>query len=78
MVEYKLTVVKTSDGEYLVNWYHKVPDIKVKNFDDVLAYIGRTDKDILKVEPTLIGLTVAELTRVRKVRSILLNLESSL
>jgi len=71
-------LLKTSDGEYLVNRYHKVSDIKVKNFDDVLAYIGRTDKDILEVEPTLIGLTVAELTRVRKVRSILLNLESSL
>jgi len=78
MVEYKLTVVKTSDGEYLVNRYHKVHDIKVKNFDDVLAYIGRTDKDILEVEPILIGLTAAELTIVRKVRSIFLNLESSL
>jgi hypothetical protein len=39
MVEYKLTVVKTFEGEYLVNIYHKTPDVCVKDFDAVLRFV---------------------------------------
>lgn len=81
MVEYKLSVVKLSDGGYFVNHYHKSPDWRVPDMDGVIIHMARLHQRIPSAfapEPTLVGLDDNDYKRVMDVRERLLkeNLES--
>ncbi len=81
MVKYRLSVVKSSTGGYLVNHYNKVPHGNAPDMDDVIIYMVRLHQRIpsaLAPEPTLVGLDDNDYKRVIGVRERLLkeNLES--
>lgn len=75
MVEYRLSVIKLSDGGYLVNHYHKSPDWHVPDLDSVIIHMTRLHQSrpsALHQEPTLIRLDDNDYKRVMDVRGRLL------
>lgn len=55
MGEYRLCVVRRADGQYLVNYYRKVPDVNVRLPEGVKNFMSRLETAILKEEPRYIA-----------------------
>lgn len=70
---YKLTVVKASDGSYLVGGYYKAGEEKLDDFEEAIEKIKQYNSIVFQEEPCLIGLTKEEETEIRSVRAGVLN-----
>ena len=68
MVEYKLTVIGTGDGQYLVNYYHKIPDEKFENISNVIDFIFGLELKVLEAEPSYISLNERDREVIESVR----------
>jgi len=51
MPEYKLTIVATSNGKFLVNSYYKRPDTIVDGIVEVIGFMSKLKLSILRAEP---------------------------
>ena len=74
---YKISVVKASDGSYLVNHYPKAGDTKVPDFAGVVNQLVEYAQDtkalnIFEEEPVLQGLRPEEDKAIKGIRSLVL------
>ena len=71
----KLSVVKTSGGNYLVNGYYKSPDIRVPDFPEVISQMCKYASkfpEIFEQEPVLRDLSKSEETAIENFRNLVL------
>ncbi len=72
MVEYKLTVVGYSDGTYAVNYYPKAFMQKKDSLPEVVEYISKLEKTVLKAEPCYAYIKKEEIKLFEMIRKIIL------
>ena len=73
MVKYKLAVVSTSNGTFLVNYYPKIPDKKVENLEEVVKFMSQLDRTVLESEPSYVSVDMNDLVIIEGARKKLLS-----
>jgi len=72
---YKLSVVKTSGGDYLVNHYLKAQNIECPDFTNAMIQVLGYSKEMPEVfekEPVMVGLSEEEQQIIMKTRELVL------
>ncbi len=71
---YRLSVVRTHEGSYLLNFYGKAEDTRLPDFASVISDVcdNSNNPEMFEREPALIGLSETETRAIQKVRSLVL------
>ena len=73
MVKYKLTVVSNPNGTFLVNYYHKIPDKKVENLEEVVKFMSQLNRTVLEAEPSYVSVDMNDRVIIEGARKRLLS-----
>jgi hypothetical protein len=78
MSEYslKLSVVGTSNGQFLVNHYNRIPDRKVESVEAVIDFMSGLDFSVLKATPCYQHLNPADHAMIEGARQGIIKRES--
>ena len=70
---YRLTVVGSSDNQFIVNHYHKIPNTKVGGIPEVIDFMFGLDSSVLRESPVYRNITERDSEILESVRKQLLN-----
>ena len=78
MTDYKLTVVKTSQGNYQVSHYYKARPVEAKWLPEVIDYMVRLDALTLENQPSYINVGEMDRKILESIREGIIRRESKM